>query len=199
MLGALRTRAATTALVGHSGLSCRAASGVASLSGRNFLAISDLSQAELTGLLDLSHELKALNQQQGGALLPKPFAGKNIAMIFQKRSTRTRMSTESGMCKLGGSAIFLSADDIQLGVNESMLDSARVMSRFSDVIMARVFEHADVAQLAAEATVPVINALSDLYHPLQTLADYMALQVQYSLRAADYLSCFMLDRSSTYV
>ena len=108
-------------------------------------------------------------------------------MIFQKRSTRTRMSTESGMCKLGGSAIFLSADDIQLGVNESMLDSARVMSRFTDVIMARVFEHADVAQLAAEATVPVINALSDLYHPLQTLADYMALQVQYSLRAADYL------------
>ena len=169
MLGALRSTARVGSL-GHRGIS-----GVASLSGRNFLVISDLSQRELTGLLDLAHELKSAGKEE---TLPRPFLGKNIAMIFQKRSTRTRMSTESGMCKLGGSAIFLSSDDIQLGVNESLLDSARVMSRFSDLIMARVFDHAHVAELARESSVPVINALSDMYHPLQTLADYMTLQVR---------------------
>ena len=152
---------------------------VASLRGRSLLKISDLSQDELKGLLQLSHELKALYREGGHAALPQTFAGQNISMIFQKRSTRTRLSTESGMAKLGGRAIFLGSEDIQLGVNETMLDTARVMSRFSDIIMARVFAHDDVAELAAEASVPVINALCDLYHPLQTLADYMTLQERF--------------------
>jgi ornithine carbamoyltransferase len=99
-----------------------------------------------------------------------------MSMIFQKRSTRTRVSTETGMALLGGHALFLGPSDIQLGVNESMRDTASVLARFNDVILARVFGHADVVELAKYSTVPVINALSDLHHPLQTLADLMTLQ-----------------------
>ena len=99
-----------------------------------------------------------------------------MSMIFQKRSTRTRVSTETGMSLLGGHALFLGPSDIQLGVNESMRDTASVLARFNDLILARVFGHADVVELAKYSTVPVINALSDLHHPLQTLADLMALQ-----------------------
>lgn len=97
-------------------------------------------------------------------------------MIFQKRSTRTRVSTETGMHLLGGHALFLGPSDIQLGVNESMKDTALVLSRFNSVILARVYSHNDIVELAQHATVPVINALSDLHHPLQTLADLMALE-----------------------
>ena len=99
-----------------------------------------------------------------------------MSMIFQKRSTRTRVSTETGMSLLGGHALFLGPSDIQLGVNESMRDTASVLSRFNDVILARVFGHTDVVELAKYSNVPVINALSDLHHPLQTLADLMTLQ-----------------------
>lgn len=97
-------------------------------------------------------------------------------MIFQKRSTRTRVSTETGMSLLGGHALFLGPSDIQLGVNETMRDTASVLSRFNDIILARVYAHADILELAKYSSVPVINALSDLHHPLQTLADLMALQ-----------------------
>jgi ornithine carbamoyltransferase len=97
-------------------------------------------------------------------------------MIFQKRSTRTRVSTETGTYLLGGHALFLGPQDIQLGVNESMKDTALVLSRFNSIILARVFGHKDIVELAKYATVPVINALSDLHHPLQTLADLMALE-----------------------
>lgn len=99
-----------------------------------------------------------------------------MAMIFQKRSTRTRVSTESGMNLLGGHALFLGPSDIQLGVNECMKDTANVLSRFNSLILARVYGHADILELAEHATVPVINALSDKHHPLQTLADLMALE-----------------------
>mmetsp|Transcript_14086 Transcript_14086/g.32611 ORF Transcript_14086/g.32611 Transcript_14086/m.32611 type:complete len:266 (-) Transcript_14086:28-825(-) len=99
-----------------------------------------------------------------------------MSMIFQKRSTRTRVSTETGMALLGGHALFLGPSDIQLGVNESMRDTALVLSRFNSLILARVYSHNDIMELAQYATVPVINALSDLHHPLQTLADLMALQ-----------------------
>ena len=99
-----------------------------------------------------------------------------MSMIFQKRSTRTRVSTETGMGLLGGQALFLGPSDIQLGVNESMRDTALVLSRFNSLILARVFSHNDITELAKYATVPVINALSDLHHPLQTLADLMALE-----------------------
>lgn len=97
-------------------------------------------------------------------------------MIFQKRSTRTRVSTETGMSLLGGHALFLGPSDIQLGVNETMRDTASVLSRFNDIVLARVYAHADITELAKYSSVPVINALSDLHHPLQTLADLMALQ-----------------------
>ena len=97
-------------------------------------------------------------------------------MIFQKRSTRTRVSTETGMALLGGHALFLGPSDIQLGVNESMRDTACVLSRFNSIILARVYSHDDITELAKYAEVPIINALSDLHHPLQTLADIMALQ-----------------------
>jgi ornithine carbamoyltransferase len=99
-----------------------------------------------------------------------------MSMIFQKRSTRTRVSSETGMSLLGGHALFLGPSDIQLGVNESMRDTSSVLSRFNDVILARVFGHADVVELAKYSRVPVINALSDMHHPLQTLADLMTLQ-----------------------
>ena len=107
---------------------------------------------------------------------PKPLTGQSMSMIFQKRSTRTRVSTETGMFLLGGHALFLGPSDIQLGVNESMKDTALVLSRFNSLILARVYSHDDILELAQHAKVPVINALSDLHHPLQTLADLMALQ-----------------------
>jgi ornithine carbamoyltransferase len=102
-----------------------------------------------------------------------------MSMIFQKRSTRTRVSTETGMALLGGHALFLGPSDIQLGINETMRDTSSVLSRFNDIILARVFGHNDVEELAKYSDAPVINALSDLHHPLQTLADLMTLQEQF--------------------
>ena len=99
-----------------------------------------------------------------------------MSMIFQKRSTRTRVSSETGMALLGGHALFLGPSDIQLGVNETMRDTANVLARFNDIVLARVFGHNDVVELAKYSSSPVINALSDLHHPLQSLADLMTLQ-----------------------
>lgn len=104
-----------------------------------------------------------------------PQVGKSLSMIFEKRSTRTRVSCETGMAALGGHALFLSADDIQLGKGESVRDTAAVLSRFNDAILARVYAHSTIAALAAAARVPVINALSDAHHPLQLLADAQTL------------------------
>lgn len=106
----------------------------------------------------------------------RPFTGKSIGMVFQKRSTRTRMSTEVGFHKLGGHAVFLGMNDIHLGVEESTGDTARVLAKMNDVILARVYAHADILEMAEASSVPVINALSNLHHPLQALADYMILQ-----------------------
>lgn len=133
------------------------------------------SNDELKGLLDVSHEYKAIYSDKSKSL-PKPLDGHSLSMIFQKRSTRTRVSTETGMSMLGGHALFLGPSDIQLGVNESMRDTASVLSRFNDLILARVYAHNDITELAKYSKVPIINALSDLHHPLQTLADLMALQ-----------------------
>jgi ornithine carbamoyltransferase len=130
----------------------------------------------LEGLLDLSRSLKETYQDKSASASLRPLTGDSLAMIFQKRSTRTRVSTETGMAMLGGHALFLGPTDIQLGVNESMQDTALVLSRFNSLILARVFGHDSVVELAKYATVPVINALSDLHHPLQTLADLMTLQ-----------------------
>jgi ornithine carbamoyltransferase len=149
------------------------------LVGRNFLSIDELSNEELRGLLDLSKHYKATYGKQSKVdpvTAPKPLTGQSTAMIFQKRSTRTRVSTETGMNLLGGHALFLGPSDIQLGINESMKDTALVLSRFNSIILARVFAHSDIEELAKHSTAPVINALSDLHHPLQTLADLMALE-----------------------
>lgn len=153
------------------------------LCGTNYIRIYSLlsslycvcSNDELKGLLDVSHEYKSIYSDKSKPL-PKPLDGHSLSMIFQKRSTRTRVSTETGMAMLGGHALFLGPSDIQLGVNESMRDTACVLSRFNDLILARVFAHSDITELAKYSEVPIINALSDVHHPLQTLADLMALQ-----------------------
>mmetsp|Transcript_27883 Transcript_27883/g.43279 ORF Transcript_27883/g.43279 Transcript_27883/m.43279 type:complete len:345 (+) Transcript_27883:119-1153(+) len=146
------------------------------LEGKHFMSIDQLSNDELRGLLDLSKQFKQIYRSDEPIEKPKPLVNHSVAMIFQKRSTRTRVSSETGMNLLGGQALFLGPSDVQLGVNESMRDTAQVLSRFNTSILARVFGHEDVVELAKYSTVPVINALSDLHHPLQTLADLMALE-----------------------
>jgi ornithine carbamoyltransferase len=106
----------------------------------------------------------------------RPFTGKSMGMIFQKRSTRTRMSAEVAWNLLGGHAVFLGSTDIHLGVEESVGDTARVLSHMNDCLLARVYAHQDVVDMASAASIPVINALSNSHHPLQALADYMILQ-----------------------
>jgi ornithine carbamoyltransferase len=103
-----------------------------------------------------------------------------MSMIFQKLSTRTRVSSESGFSQLGGHALFLSSNDIQLGKNESLKDTAHVLSRFNDVLLARVYSHQDIIDLCKYSSKPVINALSDTYHPLQLLADIQTLEEHYA-------------------
>ena len=135
------------------------------MSKRDFLAITDLTRDEIVRLFDLARRMKA------GTYRETPLAGKTLAMIFAKSSTRTRVSFEVGAYQLGGQALFLSSRDIQIGRGEPVPDTARVLSRYVDGIMIRTFDHAEVEQLASHATVPVINGLTDLSHPCQVLAD----------------------------
>ncbi|HET9985543.1 MAG TPA: ornithine carbamoyltransferase [Longimicrobiales bacterium] len=137
---------------------------------RDFLEIPDFSADELYDLLDLAHRMKK------GEFRAQPLAGKTLAMIFEKSSTRTRVSFEVGTFQLGGHALFLSSRDIQLGRGEPLKDTARVLSRYVDGIMIRTFAHSDVVELANFATVPVINGLTDLLHPCQVMADLMTIQ-----------------------
>ncbi|OQS05905.1 hypothetical protein THRCLA_02012 [Thraustotheca clavata] len=137
---------------------------------KHFLSTDQLNAEQFQGLLDTAAAFKKAK------INTDLLVGETLLMIFQKRSTRTRISTEIGMQRLGGRALFLSSDDIQLGVNESLKDSAHVMSRFGSALLARVYGHSSVMELAKEASVPVINALSDKYHPLQALADYLTIQ-----------------------
>jgi len=136
---------------------------------KHLLSLADCSTAEILGVLALGAEVKANPFRHRNAL-----EGKTLAMIFQKRSTRTRVSFEVGMSQLGGTALFLSGSDLQLGRGETIPDTARVLSRYVHGIMARVFAQADVVGLTA-GTVPVINGLSDTTHPCQGLADLMTL------------------------
>ena len=135
---------------------------------RHFLTLNDLSREELLALLKRASELKVLqrNGTAHGAL-----TGKVMAMIFAKSSTRTRVSFEAGMTQLGGSAMFLSPNDTQMGRGEPISDTAKVISSMVDIVMIRTFAHADVELFAAHSSVPVINALTDDYHPCQLLAD----------------------------
>ena len=135
---------------------------------RHFLSLLDLSPAEFRELIQRAGELKtALHAGKPHATL----TGRTLAMIFEKSSTRTRVSFETGMTQLGGHALFLSSRDTQLGRGEPIEDSARVLSRMVDCIMIRTFEHETLVRFAAHSRVPVINALTDLLHPCQLLAD----------------------------
>ncbi|ARU55292.1 MAG: ornithine carbamoyltransferase [Pseudomonadales bacterium] len=135
---------------------------------RHFLTLNDLTPAELEAVIKRAIELKKMNQE--GAVF-EPFKNRVMGMIFEKSSTRTRVSFESGMAQFGGHAIFLSPRDTQLGRGEPIEDSARVLSRMVDIIMIRTFEHEKIERFAAYSNVPVINALTDDYHPCQLLAD----------------------------
>ncbi|MDB4887151.1 MAG: Ornithine carbamoyltransferase [Gemmatimonadetes bacterium] len=137
---------------------------------RDLLAIPDFSSAELVALFDLADRMRR------GEYRDRPLAGKTLAMIFMKASTRTRVSFEVGAYQLGGQASFLSPRDVQLGRGEPIADTARVLSRYVDGIMIRTFAHADVEELARYADVPVINGLTDLLHPCQILADLLTVR-----------------------
>ena len=141
----------------------------AQLKGRDFLGLVDYSPEEIRYLLDLAIEIKR-KHKAGEAY--QPLKGKSLGMIFEKSSTRTRVSFEVGMYQLGGQALFLSRNDIQMGRGETILDTAQVMSRYLDGMILRTFGHRNVVELARGATIPVINALSDQSHPCQALADY---------------------------
>lgn len=135
---------------------------------RHFLSLLDLSSDELRNLIARATELKTA-RQQGERI--EPLAGKTLAMLFEKSSTRTRVSFEAGMAQLGGSALFLSPRDTQLGRGEPLEDTARVLSGMVDAVMIRTFEHEKIERFAAHSSVPVINGLTDLVHPCQLLAD----------------------------
>ncbi len=135
---------------------------------RDFLAITDFSNEEILEIMELAKEMKKI-QKSGKEY--RPLKGKSMAMIFQKPSARTRVSFETGMYQLGGHAVYLSPNDIQVGKREAVADIARVLSRYNNLIMARLFGHEDILELAEYATVPVINGLTDLLHPCQVMSD----------------------------
>lgn len=134
--------------------------------GRDFLTLLDYSDAEIEYLLNL-----ALKMKKGK--VKRSLKGKNLAMLFQKLSTRTRMSFEAGMERLGGHALFLDMKDTQMGRRETVSDTAKTMSRYVEGIVARLRHHSDLEELAEGASVPVVNALTDRFHPCQTLADLL--------------------------
>jgi ornithine carbamoyltransferase len=144
-----------------------------SLSKKDVLSIADLTTSEINLVLKLAVKLKNERRRGGARQLLR---GKTLGMIFQKPSTRTRVSFEVGMYQLGGSAIYLSTNDIQLSRGETIEDTAKTLSLYLDCIMARVYDHTDVQTLAAYASVPVINGLSDSFHPCQIMADLMTIR-----------------------
>ncbi|MHA2187649.1 MAG: ornithine carbamoyltransferase [Candidatus Thorarchaeota archaeon] len=143
------------------------------MKGRNFIDLADFERFELRHVLDTAHDLKRKQKRGEPHELLK---GKSLAMIFMKSSTRTRVSFEVGMTQLGGHALFLQPSGTQLGRGETIGDTAQVLSRYCDVIMARVFAHSEVAGLAEHGTVPVVNGLSDLLHPCQIMADMQTIE-----------------------
>jgi len=143
------------------------------LSKKDLLSIADLSAREINLILTLASKLRR-EQENGKARLL--LRGKTLGMIFQKPSTRTRVSFEVGMYQLGGDAVYLSASDIQLSRGETIEDTAKTLSLYLNCIMARVYDHKDVQTLADYASIPVINGLSDAFHPCQILADLLTIQ-----------------------
>jgi ornithine carbamoyltransferase len=143
-----------------------------SLKGRDFLTLADFSREEIMYLLKTAIELKEKHKK---GIYQPVLQGKILAMIFEKPSTRTRASFEAGMIQLGGHAMYMNSADLQLGRGETIADTAKVLSRYADAIMIRTFEHAKVAELATYASIPVINGLTDDFHPCQALADLLTI------------------------
>ncbi|WP_226038198.1 ornithine carbamoyltransferase [Aquibacillus saliphilus] len=138
------------------------------LTGKDFLTLADYTSEEINYLLELASYQK---KQQKNGKIDQPLKGKTLGMIFEKSSTRTRVSFEVGIYQLGGTGLFLSTDDIQLGRGEPIPDTAKVLSGYLDGIMIRTYSQSVVEELAANASIPVINGLTDMYHPCQMLAD----------------------------
>ncbi|WP_074600665.1 ornithine carbamoyltransferase [Sediminibacillus halophilus] len=143
------------------------------LAGKDFLTLADFSKPEIAYLLDLAAYLK---KQRLKGIVEQPLQGKTLGMIFEKSSTRTRVSFEVGIYQLGGTGLFLSSDDIQIGRGEPISDTAKVLSGYLDGIMIRTFSQQVVKELADYATIPVINGLTDSYHPCQVLADLQTIE-----------------------
>src|SRR5699024_6993533 len=143
------------------------------LQGNDLLTLADYSQEQITALLDLADYLKK-ERKTGNSV--EPLKGKTLGMIFEKSSTRTRVSFEAGMYQLGGTGIFLSSNDLQIGRGEPIPDTAQVLSGYLDGMMIRTYSHEMVEELAEYASIPVINGLTDLYHPCQVLADLQTIR-----------------------
>jgi len=140
---------------------------------KHLLKLLDLSEKEILDLLNLADQLK---YEKKHGIAHKRLEGKTLGMIFEKSSTRTRVSFEVGMYELGGQALFLSSRDLQIGRGEPIEDTARVLSRYLDGIMIRTFKQSDVEDLAAYGSIPIINGLTDFAHPCQVLADLMTVR-----------------------
>jgi ornithine carbamoyltransferase len=159
------------------------------LKGRSFTRVADFSRDELIRVLDLAHDLKeAQRRREPHHLLP----GRSLGMIFQKPSTRTRVSFEVGIAQLGGTGLYLSAVDLQLGRGETLKDTATVLSRYLDAIMIRTFAQDAVEELARHASIPVINGLTDSAHPCQALADVMTIRERFG-RLEDVTVAYLGD------
>jgi ornithine carbamoyltransferase len=139
---------------------------------KNILSICDLSSEQILSILDLANYLKDPLNNNGSKT---PLSGKILGMIFQKPSTRTRISFETAMLQLGGNGIYLSFNDLQLSRGESIEDTARTLSLYLDCLVARVYSHFDLEKLAQYSTIPIINGLSDLFHPCQILSDFLTI------------------------
>jgi ornithine carbamoyltransferase len=139
---------------------------------RHFLTLKDFTKEEILEIIDLGLEIK---KDLKAGIYKEQLKNKTLAMIFEKSSTRTRVSFETGMFQLGGHALFLSSRDIHLGRGEPVKDTARVISSMCDMVMIRTFEHSKIEEFASYSKVPVINGLTDSFHPVQLLADYMTL------------------------
>ncbi len=156
---------------------------------KHLLKLADLSGEEILDILNLADQLK---YEQKHGIEHKRLAGKTLGMIFQKSSTRTRVSFETGMYQLGGYALFLSSNDLQIGRGEPVQDTARVLSRYLDGIMIRTFAQQEVEDLAAYGSIPVINGLTDYSHPCQVLADLMTIR-EYKGTLSGLKMCFIGD------
>lgn len=156
---------------------------------KHLLKLSDLTKEEILDILDLADEVKA--KQKRGEVY-EPLKGKTLGMIFQKSSTRTRVSFEVGMYQLGGNALFLSSRDLQIGRGEPVEDTARVLSRYLDGIMIRTFDQAEVEALAEYGSIPIINGLTDYAHPCQVLADLQTIR-EYKGSLEGKKLCFIGD------